>query len=63
MPAVASKNRKRIDELTDYQLLALIKIQKEKLKEKSHDATASMMVKNSISRLKKELARRKNIQS
>ena len=63
MPAVASKNRKRIDELTDYQLLALIKIQKDKLKEKRHDVASLMVAKNSISRLKKELARRKNIQS
>ena len=63
MSAVASKNRKRIDELTEYQILALIKIQKEKLKEKNHDVATSVVAKNSISRLKKELARRKNIQS
>ena len=63
MPAVASKSRKRIDELTDYQLLVLIEIQKEKLKEKNHNAATSMVAKNSLSRLKKELARRKNIQS
>ena len=63
MPTVASKKRKRIDELTDYQLLALIQIQEKKLKEERHNTTVLMVTKNSISRLKKELARRKNIQS
>ena len=63
MPATTLKNRKRIDELTDYQLLALIKIQKDKLKEKRLDVATAVVAKNSISRLKKEHERRKNIQS
>ena len=63
MSKVASSNRKRISELSDYQLRALINSQKKKMKEAHHDSAALLVAKNSISRLKKELERRKAIQS
>ena len=63
MTIATSKKRKRLNELSDYQLLALIKSQEKKLKEKHHDVTALAIVKNNLLRLKKEVERRKIIQN
>ena len=63
MTVTTSKKRMRLDELSDYQLLILIESHEKKLKEKHHDVTASMITKNIISRLKKELEKRKKIQN
>ena len=63
MTVITSKKRMRLDELSDYQLLVLIKSQEKRLKEGSHDVTALAIARASVSRLKKELEKRKKIQN
>ena len=58
MSKVVEKNRKKINELTDYQLQILIENQRKKMKEFRRDTITLAVEKNKLLCFEKELERR-----